>query len=171
MKKKRPSIKDVINLAVEPDVQVRFWSKVIKGDDPDACWGWSAGKSPRGYGCFSIKSSKTWAQRVSYVIHHGPIPEGLLVCHKCDNPPCCNPAHLFAGTNYDNSMDRHRKGRTKCAYGVKVGGAKLTPDKVRDIRNMIKTSGLFQHQIAPLFGVSKMTVSLISQNKIWRHVA
>lgn len=81
-----------------------FWAQVHKSGD---CWEWKGKRYPSGYG----RHSKFYAHRVAYELVHGPIPAGMFVCHRCDNPPCCNPAHLFLGTPEDNAKDRERKGR------------------------------------------------------------
>lgn len=86
----------------------RFWSKVDRRG-PDECWPWLAAKSATRYGVFD----KTRAHRVAYALTHGLIPEGRIVCHRCDNPPCCNPAHLWLGTPKDNTADMVAKGRAK----------------------------------------------------------
>lgn len=77
------------------------------------CWEWTAERNRKGYGIFWRNASMTGAHRASYELHVGPIPDGLHVLHRCDNPPCVNPAHLFLGTNQDNVDDRQRKGRWK----------------------------------------------------------
>lgn len=92
----------------------RFWAKVQKIDDADSCWIWSAKTNHGGYGLITeagAGSRTLSAHRVSYEINIGPIAEGLLVCHRCDNPPCVRPSHLFLGTNQDNIDDCIRKGR------------------------------------------------------------
>lgn len=97
----------------------RFWSKV---DRPvDGCWEWKAGKFRYGYGAFSLKEKLLKAHRVSYELAYGPIPEGMYVCHHCDNPPCVNPTHLFIGTPQDNMTDKIRKGRLVACPGERNG--------------------------------------------------
>jgi hypothetical protein len=87
---------------------VRFWRNVQKTAD---CWVWTGARSGAGYGQININDVLVFTHRFSWELHHGPIPDGLLVCHHCDNPPCCNPAHLFLGTPSDNMVDKIRKGR------------------------------------------------------------
>lgn len=119
----------------------RFWSKVdIKVDDE--CWNWKAYTNRDGYGNFSIGLHRWNAHRVSYMIANGEIPSGLSVCHKCDNPSCVNPNHLFLGTHKENMKDKSRKGRAKTK--------KLTKEQ----KDFIKNSPLKPKQIAPLFNIS-----------------
>lgn len=91
----------------------RFWSYVVvTPEDPDACWGWSGGTTPDGYGVFTLeRGGHEKAHRYSYTLACGAIPAGLLVRHSCDNPPCCNPRHLLVGTDADNAHDRDSRGR------------------------------------------------------------
>lgn len=91
--------------------RVRFHVDASAG--PDACWPWTAGKANGGYGAIRYNGSIYRAHRIAWTIANGAIPQGMLVLHKCDNPPCCNPAHLFIGTHKDNSQDMARKGRTR----------------------------------------------------------
>jgi hypothetical protein len=88
-------------------VEERFWAKVRKGD---GCWEWNAAKR-LGYGKFAYEGKVIDAHRLSWLLHFGPIPEGMLICHRCDNPPCVRPDHLFLGTRADNTHDMDAKGR------------------------------------------------------------
>lgn len=81
--------------------------------DDRGCWEWFGGASADGYGRFTHKGRKLLAHRVSWEVHSGSIPRGMLVLHRCDNPPCVNPSHLFLGTHKDNAQDRERKGRRR----------------------------------------------------------
>src|SRR3990167_294843 len=93
---------------IKSDPKKRFFEKVEK---TNTCWIWKGQIVPSAYGAFYIHEKNTYAHRASWIIHFGDIPEGLFVCHKCDNPPCCNPEHLFLGTPKDNTHDMMKKGR------------------------------------------------------------
>lgn len=139
----------------------RFWVKVNVGA-PDECWRWLAYINRHGYGRFRHKGAQTNAQRVAYELKVGPVPQGMHVLHRCDNPACCNPAHLFLGTNSDNAADRHSKGRDAAMEGN--GRAKLTAAKAREIRS----SNLSIREAAMAFGVGKSTVHHIRKMHTWR---
>lgn len=127
----------------------------------DHCWDWTGHKNNGGYGAIKDSSDHSGkkAHRVSYELHVGAIPKGMLVCHKCDNPGCVNPNHLFLGTQSDNMIDMATKGRHT---------GKLTPEEVAKIRNM---AGSDTHKnIALLFGLSQQTVSGIINRKTWKHI-
>jgi hypothetical protein len=106
-------------------ISVRFWEKVRKRGADD-CWEWTANRLPRGYGLLGAGrrgQHALYAHRLSWELHNGQIPAGQFVLHRCDNPPCVNPAHLFLGTHTDNMRDMHakRRGRgvvkTHCVHG------------------------------------------------------
>lgn len=93
---------------------IRFWRKVDRSAGPDACWLWTGGRKPRGYGNFCLaRATNTFVltHRYAYELTHGPIPAGLVVRHRCDNPPCCNPDHLILGTHQQNTQDAIERGR------------------------------------------------------------
>lgn len=94
-------------------VAERFWPKVDTSGGPSACWNWTASKKSGGYGKFSKGGDNGWmlAHRAAWEMTNGPIAVGAVVCHSCDNPSCCNPAHLFLGTQAENLSDMRRKGR------------------------------------------------------------
>lgn len=98
-------------------VDERFWVKVDKSAGPDECWPWLAGSCSAGYGTFRFNDRENSSNRVAWMLSFGPIPDGLWVLHRCDNPPCCNPRHLFLGTCGDNVRDCIAKGRGNRARG------------------------------------------------------
>lgn len=150
----------------------RFWAKVTIGL-ADECWPWIGAIIPKsGYGNFTIKEGlQESSHRIAFRLSNGGIPNGLHVCHTCDNPPCCNPKHLFCGTAKDNSVDMHSKGRwhNEPARGEDQGLAVLTEGDVRNIR--ARLSAETGRSLATEFGVSESTVSQIRRNVTWCHVA
>jgi hypothetical protein len=149
-------------------VQERFWSKVnIKSENE--CWEWIKFKNKKGYGLFGLNAIPEGAHRVSWRFTYGDIPESLCVLHKCDNPACCNPAHLFLGTNQDNVNDRVAKNRSSDLRGSKHYRAKLTEIKVLEIRSLYKM-GIRQSSIAKTYKVNQGTISNIIDKKTWTHI-
>jgi hypothetical protein len=114
------------NLGRKANPEQRFWKHVDRSGEPDACWPWIGGTSHNGYGRFWLDGHTVPASHYAYEIGIGPVPPGMLVLHHCDNPPCCNPTHLFIGTQLDNVHDRDAKGRA--AQGD-ASGARLHPEK------------------------------------------
>jgi hypothetical protein len=123
---------------------------------------------PHGYGKFMLDGVGQWAHRVAWALAFGPIPAGMHVCHKCDNPRCVRPAHLFLGTVTDNQRDSVRKGRH--IKGEAVGNAKLTEAQVKDIRHRFR-AGTTQRELAASYGVAQTAVSAIVRRVTWAHVA
>lgn len=128
------------------------------------CLEWTGRTNVHGYGVAVYGGEKLGAHRLAYTAHVGPIPDGLSVCHTCDNRRCVNPAHLFLGTNAENTADRDRKGRQ--ARGEQSGRAKLTESDVRAIRASAEPHAV----LAKRFGVGATIISSIRTGKAWRHV-
>lgn len=153
----------------------RFWDKVAIGE-PDACWEWQGAVQPSGYGFMHGGIGRPrWvlAHRLSWEMHNGPIPEGLAVLHRCDNPPCVNPAHLWLGTRADNNRDRGEKGRGREARqrGAANTNAKLTEDDVRQIIAALQElPRRSQTEIAQQFGIKQPQVSRIMLRQNWAHL-
>jgi hypothetical protein len=134
--------------------------------DPDACWPWASTRDVAGYGVISDHYLQRRAHRLAYAREHGEIAASHRVLHKCDNPPCVNPRHLFAGTIADNNADKFRKGRH--SHGSKHGRAKLTETDVAKIRTLLETNS--DNQIAKQFHVSPAAIWFIRTGRGWTHV-
>jgi hypothetical protein len=151
----------------------RFMSFVDKADN--GCWLWTgATVGPRPgymYGAFQVRRGPyagRAAHRFSYRYFHGPIPEGMCICHRCDEPLCVNPDHLFLGTYADNYDDARRKGRN--TRGELVATAKITEDDVREIRRRYAAGGVSQTALANEYGISQQGVGQIVRWVTWTHV-
>ena len=160
------------------DPAIRFWTHVDKSGGEDVCWPFTGGKKANGYGVFCLhRDGPTWnAHRYAYTLAKGPIPEGQIVCHRCDNRPCCNPAHLFLGDYLTNSQDMAQKGRhprIKRAFvrGVRPGKPTLTEEQVGAVRVFYDTGNMSLKTIAKAFGVTDQAIYLITSRKNWSHVA
>ena len=152
-------------MSVNPE---NFWSKVEKGE---GCWNWTAAKDTSGYGKFA-----NWplgferSHRISWSLHHGPVPQGMCVLHRCDNRLCVNPDHLFIGTRDDNNKDRMRKGRGGSASGVRNGNSKLNPIQVDEIRLHYALGATFR-ELATKYQIDWKTAKQIALRQIWKGVA
>ena len=137
-------------------------------DDETQCWNWKNSLTPAGYGRIKINGKTYGAHRYSYILSHGEIPKGMLVCHKCDNPACVNPDHLFIGTPKDNIRDCVSKGRFP--IGEKKSWAILTENDVLEIRKKYVPFYRTQKMFAEKYGVSDKTISAVITRKIWKHI-
>jgi hypothetical protein len=131
------------------------------------CHLWLASVNKGGYGRFG---SHVLAHRYAWEQINGPIPDGMLVCHKCDNPACVNVDHMFLGTHLDNANDRDAKNRRIALFGERHGRAKLTVDEVKEIRHLIETGVLTSWTASKKFGINHKTVSDIVSHKLWASV-
>lgn len=138
--------------------------------DENECWVWQGAKLPKGYGFIKIpgKRRQIYAHRLSYLINVGDIPEGLNVLHRCDNPACVNPAHLFVGSHKDNSQDMAAKDRHLC--GERNAEAILTAPDVVQIKKLLAMNEFSQKRIGMMFGVSQITISRIHRGLRWKHI-
>ena len=157
-----------------------FHARVKRGEAAE-CWPWTGGATVTGYGCVWFNHRQDMAHRVAYILANGELPEGLHILHACDNPPCCNPAHLSVGTAGDNNRDAIRKGRhshgpahsdalrARAFRGESVPNSRLSESDVVRIRQSL-ASGETHTAIALRYGVRRETISSINQNRTWRHV-
>jgi hypothetical protein len=141
-----------------------FWKKVRKSD---GCWEWTGAVNEWGYGRIGSRDrlgAKRTAHRLSWLLAFGPIPDGALVLHACDNPPCVRPDHLFLGTHEDNMQDRHNKGRY--ARGEQVSGHRLTEAQARYCLNAIR-SGRTILGLSRELGISRSTIYHVGAGQTW----
>lgn len=147
-------------------LEQKLWSRVTKGA-PDDCWIWTGATNNKGYGLLGKDAGATFtAHRASYTLAHGPISPGMFVLHRCDNPPCVNPAHLFLGTPLDNMQDMMRKGRG--TPGERSGMAKLTNDQAREIRRRYAAGGISHAALSREYGVRKPRITHILLGRSYR---
>lgn len=139
------------------------------------CWIWTGERSPYGYGLLSLKTEKNKyksikAHRFSYETYKGKIPPNYLVCHKCDNPPCVNPEHLFIGTYLDNNRDKIKKNRHNMPKGSAHNRAILTENDVLKIRSEYKKTYGFCSKMAKIYCVDRDTIWNVVNNRTWKHI-
>jgi hypothetical protein len=146
----------------------RFWKHVDRAGGTDVCWLWTGHLTEEGYGQFG---GEGWhmipAHRFAFQLANGPIPDGLLIRHKCNNPPCVNPMHLLAGTNQDNMDDRTAAGHTP--RGEDAGRAILTETAVLEIREK-RAHGVPLKQLAKEYGVCYQNIACIVSRQTWKHI-
>lgn len=144
-----------------------FWSKVSGRDKNDECWPWMGARIKTGYGRFHYKGKEVKAHRFAFWLANSFYPQA--VCPKCDNPPCCNPSHLFAGNPLINNRDATAKGRNHRPVGVLHPGAKINEDDVRTIRELRK-SGIKPAELSRRYSLHPGTIWSIVKGKKWTHV-
>ena len=155
-------------------IQDNFWN--FFEVDSNECWNWTRSMTNKGYGHFSLNGKDMTAHRMSWILTNGEIPNGLCVCHKCDNPRCINPNHLFLGTKLDNAKDAIDKGRFRFvskkdkAFGEKHG---LTTLKNRDVKEIVHKyrNGIAKTtKLSKEYGVCVQTICNIVKGKTWSHI-
>lgn len=140
-----------------------FWANVHKSD---GCWRWAKARRADGYGALRVKGKTIRAHRMAYVLAYGTIPDGLEVCHKCDNPACVRPDHLFLGTHSDNQKDMSEKGRAP--RGERQGRHKLTFQQVTDIRAKYQLGKISQRELGRQYNVGSTAIRWIVKNWAWK---
>lgn len=160
------------HLSVEDAQQARSdFSKqfVVSGS---GCWEWSGSTHDFGYGLLRVAGLPGFrAHRLSWLLHKGELGPDEYVLHRCDNPPCVNPDHLFKGSRADNASDKTRKGRARggSSKGVKNPSAKLSPDDVREIRRLA-ANGVSCRSLGARYGVTGTAINWVVIRKNWRHI-
>ena len=159
---------------------INFWLKVARHKSSEECWPWQGYKYPNGYGQVgSKKYGSRYAHRAAWLITNGSIPAGHFVCHRCDNPSCCNPSHLFLGTPADNSKDMVNKQRSATGerngmhnnpLGVNRGKRNHSAKLTDDLAMQVFQAGGTQREIGERFGLSQTQVGQIKRKVNWRHI-
>jgi hypothetical protein len=153
------------NIGPRKTLEEKFWSKVnIQGDDE--CWLWTGAKWGNGYGLLCLNPSSLLAHRLSWELHYGLVPDGLLVLHKCDVRNCINPKHLYVGTHIDNTRDRVERNRSSRSIGERSGKSKLKSGEVWLIRRLLGAKFSIR-SIAKLFKISSNVIWGIKSGKRW----
>jgi len=143
----------------------QFWSRVAVGE-PHECWEWTGHRSSKGYGRMGWKGKLALTHRIAMSLTDNDWTNKLPVCHGCDNPPCCNPSHLWRGTHRQNYDDMVRKGRERRARGAEMPHSKITDQIVLTIRASTRT----QKELAERYGISTSAISHIKAHRTWRHI-
>jgi len=151
----------------------RFWEKVNKNGPiqphmTTACWMWTSAMSYQGYGYITTtKGHSKKAHRLSFEFAYSIIPQSMQVLHRCDNPSCVNPEHLFLGSNSDNVADKVSKGRSPDFRGDKNPAAKITKIQAGEIRNKYALGNISQRKLASEYGITQRAIWFIIHNQHW----
>lgn len=151
--------------------RARFWAKVDRSAGDAQCWPWVGYLGATGYGRFLQGQRLIQAHRIAWADSNGPIPDGMVICHACDNRCCCNPAHLWLGTVAENNHDMKAKKRARWngARGADAAGARLTDEIVADMRRRCR-AGETAAVLAAEYGVSRRCANGAITGTRWAHV-
>jgi len=144
----------------------RFWAKVDRRG-PNECWEWKEYRDRDGYGAFNLGGRPYGSHRISLLLATGAIPDGMLACHKCHNPACVNPRHLYWGTPADNVRDMIEAGRERYLFGEDNPCSRLSWDEVRRIRDDYARGVLSQAKMGEEYGLSQRAISKVVRNETW----
>lgn len=156
----------------EEECRSDFWKRVNRKSRQE-CWPWTGATNngkKNGYGIVWMNGAKHRTHRYAFEISNRPLTEGEFACHSCDNPICCNPAHIFAGTPQENRLDCASKGRTNSEKGEDRYNATLTEENVLTIRKIYVPRRVGIDTLARQFGVSRSMIFAIIQRKRWKHI-
>lgn len=154
-----PNVENQLEIVLSETDQLRYWAKVLK---TKKCWNWGASKSYGGYGQFSLKGKLLLAHRIAWTLENGAVDRGTLVLHKCDNPSCVRPSHLFLGSHADNSNDKVSKGRAS-SWTSKGLSFDVRKKHVLEIRKLL-LAGVSIRRIAAFYKVPTSVITIIKNS-------